>query len=1100
MAIYTFSSGGLVVEVEVVEDGFGNLIFTVNVADGLIIGDLRGLFVNMTQDVGDGTGWTISGDGTITDQQIAEGQVVDLGNGANMNGVKDGPYDIGAEIGTQGIGQNGDDIQYSTFTLSWDGGDLHVGDIEDIGVRLTSVGEVDGDREGSVKLIGEEETPPMGAQPITLVVEEEDAHLGLGGNEDETSSPDEDDDVDPNFDITTDIASGILTFTAGSTSLNSFVFSDVSGLTTETDGNAGQDLFWDRVTDILIVGYLDAGMTEAAVQIDLIAPASIDALMAGNVTVKVTLLDNLLHIDLDTNVEEVLDLGDIKVLASDGVNTVEGVVTIHEIDDVPIADIADGGGSVTIDETVGDQDDDDPTVSGTFAGVAFTGTDGGLPQYATNGTPVVDVSGSGAGADEEGATTVISLSIVGGDNVDSGLTTTGSALPIRLVIENGLIIGRVDSDNDGVVNDANPLDVAAFAIAIDQDGEASIALYMSLDHPDDADPDDSLDLTGLVNAVVTVTDGDGDEDTDSFGIGDKLIFDDDGPTADIADGGGSVTIDETVGDQDDDDPTVSGTFAGVAFTGTDGGLPQYATNGTPVVDVSGSGAGADEEGATTVISLSIVGGDNVDSGLTTTGSALPIRLVIENGLIIGRVDSDNDGVVNDANPLDVAAFAIAIDQDGEASIALYMSLDHPDDADPDDSLDLTGLVNAVVTVTDGDGDEDTDSFGIGDKLIFEDDGPTLSGVDDSFNSLEFAVGIMGSDAYDFNTGADDEGAPGVQLIDFIDPDDPADAAAFASSGLAALEAIIGDIDAVQVGNTVTYSTAEGDLFELTVDDSGWSFTILQEAPLIFNAIDFSEFTAGGPVETISALSDSGTTALFDGWLFGGDDGRFITDPQNPGAGSTADDLNPDNLGFGVRGGQASNINNNEGFGITFSDGGGAKVVQGLQFSMDQQGNTDDVAVAFELTNSISGINPTFSSFDNGTSQTVDIQQVGDPLDGKFYLYTTLPSGNNDIVFTILPSSLEGTYVPQSNEIVLFIDGEFDDSLFKMTYPRDLDPIDFAAPFENDSVRVKDVSLIEVSDVPDVTLAFDVQGYDGDGDATQVESFDVFISEDGGLIV
>ena len=51
------------------------------------------------------------------------------------------------------------------------------------------------------------------------------------------------------------------------------------------------------------------------------------------------------------------------------------------------------------------------------------------------------------------------------------------------------------------------------------------------------------DLDGLINAVVTVTDGDGDVDTDSIDIGDRIKFADDGPSADIIDCAGMVTID-----------------------------------------------------------------------------------------------------------------------------------------------------------------------------------------------------------------------------------------------------------------------------------------------------------------------------------------------------------------------------------------------------------------------------------------------------------------------------------------------------------------------------------------------------------------------------
>ena len=59
-----------------------------------------------------------------------------------------------------------------------------------------------------------------------------------------------------------------------------------------------------------------------------------------------------------------------------------------------------------------------------------TDTDGFQPQFATNSTPLVDVSGSLEGADDEGATTVISLAIVGGEASDSLLRLTGSAQDI----------------------------------------------------------------------------------------------------------------------------------------------------------------------------------------------------------------------------------------------------------------------------------------------------------------------------------------------------------------------------------------------------------------------------------------------------------------------------------------------------------------------------------------------------------------------------------------------------------------------------------------------------------------------------------------------
>ena len=112
----------------------------------------------------------------------------------------------------------------------------------------------------------------------------------------------------------------------------------------------------------------------------------------------------------------------------------------------------------------------------------------------------------------------------------------------------------------------------------------------------------------------------------------------------------------------------------------------------------------------------------------------------------------------------------------------------------------------------------------------------------------------------------------------------------------------------------------------------------------------------------------------------------------------------------------------------------------------------------------------------------------------------------DIFFTIIEDDLLGTYEPQSNEIVVYVDGAFDTALFKATYPDDDVDLtsgttidDTSAPFENDSIRIKDVLLIEQGMVPDVELAFTIQGTDGDGDTTGMESFTVGIDGDGGGI-
>lgn len=142
------------VTVTVTEQDNGFLAFTIsNAGDGdNMIGDLRGLFFDVADD-------SLLGSLTVAGSDVVEvdqsGSVSNLGNGANVSGVPDGPYEVGIEFGTAGI--SGDDIQTTTFTLSSSLRGLTLDDIslEDIAVRQTSVGEADGARDASDKLYGE---------------------------------------------------------------------------------------------------------------------------------------------------------------------------------------------------------------------------------------------------------------------------------------------------------------------------------------------------------------------------------------------------------------------------------------------------------------------------------------------------------------------------------------------------------------------------------------------------------------------------------------------------------------------------------------------------------------------------------------------------------------------------------------------------------------------------------------------------------------------------------------------------------------------------------------------------------------------------------
>ncbi|HEG4434104.1 TPA: flagellar hook-length control protein FliK, partial [Legionella pneumophila] len=179
---------------------------------------------------------------------------------------------------------------------------------------------------------------------------------------------------------------------------------------------------------------------------------------------------------------------------------------------------------------------------------------------------------------------------------------------------------------------------------------------------------------------------------------------DDGPTAEIVTTGAKVIHDETAGlDAGSDD--VAGplaVFAGVANKSAD--MSGFAQSNGPVVSAAGSVLGQDNEGASIKFSLAIA---DAASGLKTTDGE-DITLTLESGLVVGRDAGGN------------AVFAIAIDADtGVLNVAQYESIQHPTGgASHDEAVNLSGKINAVVTVTDGDGDVDTKAVGIGEAIVF----------------------------------------------------------------------------------------------------------------------------------------------------------------------------------------------------------------------------------------------------------------------------------------------------------------------------------------------------------------------------------------------
>jgi hypothetical protein len=150
--------------------GAGKIQISVNVNNSVALSDLRGLFLHINPEslLTSGTFSVLDPNGVVTQEVCGPANsVINLQGGNNLNGGgSPGPFDIGFEIGSEGIG--GNDYQSVAFTLmhSTAALDLSVLANQAFGVRVTSV-MVGNSRNGSSKLGGlfPDVPPPPGPGP-----------------------------------------------------------------------------------------------------------------------------------------------------------------------------------------------------------------------------------------------------------------------------------------------------------------------------------------------------------------------------------------------------------------------------------------------------------------------------------------------------------------------------------------------------------------------------------------------------------------------------------------------------------------------------------------------------------------------------------------------------------------------------------------------------------------------------------------------------------------------------------------------------------------------------------------------------------------------
>jgi hypothetical protein len=258
----------------------------------------------------------------------------------------------------------------------------------------------------------------------------------------------------------------------------------------------------------------------------------------------------------------------------------------------------------------------------------------------------------------------------------TGLQTTVGNKAITLVADSASqISGKYDSDNNG------SLDATAFTVTL-SGTTVTLRSMVALEHsnsPQGAGEDNTLDLNGLIKVVATVSVLDGDNDPASQQSSSSAL---------------SITFDDT-------DPTLSITSAVAVGSAA---VDEASGNGgksTATITPPGVTAGA-VDGSTTDVTyaLSLAG---TATGLVTTAGNHPITLVADSATqISGKYDSDGD------TTLDATAFTVVL-SGTNVTLTSVVALEHDNTqgGSEDNTLDLSGLINVVATVTVTDGDNDS---------------------------------------------------------------------------------------------------------------------------------------------------------------------------------------------------------------------------------------------------------------------------------------------------------------------------------------------------------------------------------------------------------
>ncbi len=654
----------------------------------------------------------------------------------------------------------------------------------DFGAVLQAT-DKDGD---SVKLTGlvnvnvTDDNPETGSNP-TVVVEDDDLFKGIDGGTGDDDAPQ---NVNGILAHKFGADGGSIAWVAGSTTTDG----GASGFTYSTTNNGTLLIKQDGTTVITV------------------------SLNASTGQYTVTQVAPLMHANGDNENNQTFTLT-YKVTDGDK-DTATGTLTINVDDDMP--KVSNNVLTVTVDEDdiasvlswgnhPNDGAGDGSTTEGPFMAEAAT-TRGSAADVVAFGADGAKIGGGFSFASDALSTmTNVGLSSKG---VALAYTYVGGAL---VAYANTPVVGGAGFDvGDRVV----------FTLTLDKStGEFVYRQYDQLDHVDGGKENTALKVPGGsiagidIGAIIDATDRDGD----TVPLDGKIIVKvvDDMPEVSIWTDQ-TTRVDETAGNNDNlTDPMsvflASQLFSSVGSRGSDLDMPvRYARDN--VVDFSING-GADDTGLPGTVNASLtLQIDNANSGLfTTDGKA--ITLSKEGELVVGRI------------PDGTAAFAIHIDSTGHVTVAQYLSLQHSlSGTDPDDDLNLSGKISAVLTVTDYDKDTVIETVKIGSKIFFDDDGPSVgTNPNVALDDENLANGISG--------GTNDDGAP-KNVHGFLSHDFGADGGSIAW--------VVGSTTSTGGAANLTYEPGENGallikqngttIITVALNASTGEYTVTQVAPLM----------------------------------------------------------------------------------------------------------------------------------------------------------------------------------------------------------------------------------------------------------------------------